>query len=207
MRATPVQVKICGITNLRDAHRAVELGADALGFIFYPGSPRAISPEKAREIIETLPPLVATVGVFVNETIDAVREVRRLAGLSLVQLHGDETPEAVSALGPSVIKTIRVKGIESFDGIDRYHPRAFLLDTHADAAYGGTGERFSWDLTQWVEGTPFFLAGGLNPDNVAAAIAATRPYGVDVSSGVEESPGRKDPVRLKAFIDNAKAAA
>jgi phosphoribosylanthranilate isomerase len=202
-----VQVKICGITNLRDAHRAVELGADALGFIFYPGSPRAVSPEKAREIIETLPPLVSTVGVFVNEDIDTVRAVRRLAGLALVQLHGDETPETVSALGPSVIKTIRVKGVESFDAIDRYHPRAFLLDTHADQAYGGTGQRFAWDLTQWVEGVPFFLAGGLTPDNVAEAIAVTRPYGVDVSSGVEASPGVKDPARLKAFIANAKAAA
>jgi phosphoribosylanthranilate isomerase len=203
----PVRVKICGITNLRDAHRAVELGADALGFNFHPGSPRAISPERAREIIETLPPLVTTVGVFVNETIDAVREVRRQTGIALVQLHGDETPETVSALGPSVIKTIRVKGVESFDDLDRYHPRAFLLDTHADAAYGGTGRRFSWDLTQWVEGVPFFLAGGLTPDNVAEAIAATHPYGVDVSSGVEASPGRKDPALLKAFIENAKAAA
>jgi phosphoribosylanthranilate isomerase len=202
-----IQVKICGITNLRDAHRAVEYGADALGFVFHPASPRAVSPEKAREIVETLPPLVTTVGVFVNETIDTVRAVRRMAGLALVQLHGDETPETVSALGPSVIKTIRVKGIESFDDIDRYHPRAFLLDAHADEAFGGTGRRFSWDLTQWVEGTPFFLAGGLNPDNVAEAVAATRPYGVDVSSGVEASPGHKDPAKLKAFIHNAKAAA
>jgi len=203
----PVQVKICGITNLRDAHRAVELGADALGFVFHPDSPRAVSPEMARAIIETLPPLVTTVGVFVNADIDAVREVRRLTGIALVQLHGDETPETVSALGPSVIKTIRVKGIESFDDIDRYHPRAFLLDTNADEAFGGTGKRFAWDLTRWVEGIPFFLAGGLTPDNVAEAIAAVHPYGVDVSSGVEAEPGRKDPVKLQAFIQNAKAAA
>lgn len=202
-----VRVKICGITNLRDAHRALDLGADALGFVFFPGSPRAVSPEMARRIIETLPPLVTTVGVFVNETIDDVREVRRMTGIALVQLHGDESPEAANALGPSVIKTIRVKGIESFGEIDRYQPRAFLLDAHTDAEYGGTGQRFAWDLAKHVEGVPFFLAGGLTPDNVAEAIAATRPYGVDVSSGVESEPGHKDPVRLKAFIENAKAAA
>lgn len=202
-----VHVKICGITNLRDAHRAVDLGADALGFVFYEDSPRAVSPEMARRIIETLPPLVTTVGVFVNEAIDTVREVQRISGIALVQLHGDETPEAVGALGPSVIKTIRVKGAESFEDIDRYQPRAFLLDTHAEGAYGGTGQRFAWDLAKWVEDIPFFLAGGLTPGNVPRAIAATNPYGVDVSSGVEAEPGHKDPGLLKAFIENAKGAA
>lgn len=201
-----VRVKICGITNAADAHRAVAAGADALGFVFHPDSPREVSVAMARQIISTLPPFVTTVGVFVNETIDRVREVRREAGLDLVQLHGDESPEAVSALGPSVIKAVRIKGVESFAGIDRYEPRAFLLDAHDDAAYGGTGLKFDWDLAQWVDEVPVLIAGGLTPDNVAEAIRVTRPYGVDVSTGVEKEPGLKDPAKLQAFIQNAKAA-
>lgn len=202
-----VRVKICGITTAQDAHRAVGYGADALGFVFAPDSPRRVSVAMARQIISTLPPFVTTVGVFVNETVDGVREVRREAGVDLVQLHGDESPEAVSALGPSVIKAIRIRGGESFDGIERYEPRAFLLDAHDDAAYGGTGLRFDWDLAQWVEDVPMLIAGGLTPDNVGEAIRATRPYGVDVSTGVEHEPGRKDPAKMQAFIQNAKKAA
>jgi phosphoribosylanthranilate isomerase len=201
-----VKVKICGITNAADAHRAVGYGADALGFIFHEASPRNISVPLARQIVSTLPPFVTTVGVFVNATIDRVREVRQQAGLDLVQLHGDESPETVSALGPSVIKAIRIKGAESFDGIERYEPRAFLLDAHDDAVYGGSGLKFDWDLAQWVDEVPVLIAGGLTPDNVAEAIRVTRPYGVDVSTGVEAEPGRKDPVKLQAFIQNAKAA-
>lgn len=200
-----VKVKICGITNAADAHRAVEYGADALGFVFHPDSPRRVSVAMAREIVASLPPFVTAVGVFVNETIDRVREVRTRAGLDLVQLHGDESPEAVSALGPSAIKTIRVQGVESFARLVEYAPRAFLLDAHADAAYGGTGQKFDWDLARWVEDIPVILAGGLTPENVAEAVRTVRPFGVDVSSGVEAEPGLKDPARLKAFIANAKA--
>lgn len=201
-----VRVKICGITNAADAHRAVEYGADALGFVFHADSPRRVSVAMTRRIVESLPPFVTAVGVFVNETIDRVREIRQQAGLDLVQLHGDESPETVSALGPSVIKAIRIQGMESFARLAAYAPRAFLLDAHSDAAYGGTGLKFDWDLAQWVEDVPVILAGGLTPENVAEAVGAVRPYGVDVSSGVEAEPGIKDPARLKAFIANAKAA-
>lgn len=201
-----VKVKVCGITRLEDAHAAIGFGADALGFVFHERSPRCVSVDMARHIISSLPPFVTTVGLFVNETIDRVREVRRRAGVDLVQLHGDESPETVSALGPNVIKVIRVRGIESFAGIEKYRPRAFLLDAHHDAVYGGTGLRFDWDLAQWLDGEiPFIVAGGLTPDNVAEAIEATWPYGVDVSSGVEKEPGVKDPAKMKAFITNAKA--
>jgi len=202
----PVKVKICGITNTRDAHLALEYGADALGFVFYPESPRAVSPEMARDIIGSLPPFISTVGLFVNETIDRVREIRRISGVDLVQLHGDETPETVSALGPGVIKVIRVRGAESFADLDRYQPRAFLLDAHHDVLFGGTGLRFDWDLAQWIDDFPVIVAGGLRPDNVAEAIRRTHAYGVDVSSGVEARPGIKDPALLKAFIHNAKHA-
>ncbi len=201
-----VRVKICGITNVRDAHRALDLGADALGFVFYPKSPRRVSPAMARKIISTLPPFVTTVGLFVNEHIDTVRNIRRESGIDLLQLHGDESPETVSALGPDVIKAIRVKDMASVTHLEVYAPvRALLLDAHSDAAYGGTGLRFDWQLAKFVEG-PMILAGGLTPDNVAEAVRLTQPYGVDVSSGVESEPGRKDPAKLKTFIDNAKGA-
>jgi phosphoribosylanthranilate isomerase len=202
-----VRVKICGITSAADAHRAVEYGADALGFVFHPDSPRRVSVAMARQIVASLPPFVTAVGVFVNETIDRVRQIRTEAGLDLVQLHGDESPETVSALGPSVIKAIRIQGIESFARLVEYAPRAFLLDAHSDAAYGGTGLQFDWDLAQWVEDIPVILAGGLTPGNVAEAVRRVHPFGVDVSSGVEAEPGIKDPQKLKAFISNAKAAA
>ncbi len=201
-----VRVKICGITNLRDAHRAVGYGADALGFVFYDKSPRKVSVVMARKIIKSLPPFVVTVGLFVNETIDRVQEIRRESGVDLVQLHGDESPEMVSALSPYVIKAVRVKGAESVTGLNLYQPRAFLLDAYSDHAYGGTGRSFDWSLSQWVEDVPVILAGGLTPENVTAAVAQVKPYGVDVSSGVEAAPGDKDPVKLKTFIENAKGA-
>jgi len=200
-----VRVKVCGITRLADAHRAVEYGADALGFVFYDKSPRYVTPDAARKIIATLPPFVTTVGLFVNADVDHVRYVKRASGVSLVQLHGDETEETVNSLSPDVIKAIRVKDVDSVTGLDGYNVRAFLLDAHSDAAYGGTGLRFDWELTRWVEGT-VIVAGGLTPDNVAEAVRLTGPYGVDVSSGVESEPGIKDAVKLKAFIDNAKGA-
>jgi len=204
-----VRVKICGLTNAADAHRAIGFGADALGFVFHEDSPRRVSVAMAREIISGLPPFVTTVGVFAGAPIDTVRQVKRDAGIDLVQLHGDESPETVSALGPNAIKVIRVRGLESLEAVARYAPyapRAFLLDTHSDAAFGGTGLKFDWDLAAWVEDVPVILAGGLTPDNVAEAVEVVRPYAVDVSTGVEAEPGRKDPAKLKAFIRNAKAA-
>lgn len=201
-----VRVKICGITNIRDAHRAVDLGADALGFVFHPPSRRCVTVEAARAIIATLPPFVTTVGLFVNDTVEQVAAVRRATGIQMVQLHGDEAPETVAALGPDVIKAIRVKDASSLLGLERYRVRAFLLDAHSDSAYGGTGRTFDWELANWVEDVPVILAGGLTPDNVAEAVRAVHPYAVDVSSGVEAEPGIKDPVKLKAFIDHAKGA-
>lgn len=200
------RVKICGITKLEDALCAVEAGADALGFVFYEKSPRYITPLKAQRIVAALPPFVTTVGLFVNKPQDNIRRIMTQARLQVVQLHGDEKPEDCRDLEPwQVIKALRVKNAESLVGADEYPVDALLLDAWSGNQYGGSGKSFDWDLlTDLNARVPLVLAGGLGPDNVAEAVARVRPFAVDVSSGVEESPGRKDHQKIINFIKQVK---
>jgi phosphoribosylanthranilate isomerase len=204
-----VQVKICGITNLEDAEAAVEAGADALGFVFYPPSPRHVSPEQAEQIIQKLPPFVTTVGLFVDVAFDTVNDLAVRCGLDRIQLHGRETPAFCRQVKQPVIKAFRIKNAESLAHLPGYTVSAYLLDAHVEGALpGGTGASFSWELAARAKPYgPVILAGGLTPENVATAIARTRPYGVDVSTGVECAPGIKDHRKVREFIARAKAAA
>jgi phosphoribosylanthranilate isomerase len=202
-----VRIKICGITNLEDARLAAELGAHALGFIFYPKSPRYIRPDAAREIIRSLPPLVMTVGVFVDEEAGVVKDIAATAGLDWVQLHGQESPEYCRTLGRRVIKGFRIKDAHSLSLLPAYRGsvQAFLLDTYKAGTAGGTGETFDWTLARQAKKSgPIILAGGLTPANVAQAIEAVQPAAVDVASGVEAGPGKKDPEKLRAFFEAVK---
>ncbi|MDD5284938.1 MAG: phosphoribosylanthranilate isomerase [Desulfuromonadaceae bacterium] len=195
-----VKVKICGITNLEDALMAVEAGADALGFVFYRDSPRHIYPEQAALIINKLPPFVQTVGLFVNEDFTTVNETADLCGLDLLQLHGNETPEYCQAVNRRVIKAFRVKEISSLNVIHKYNVAAFLLDAWSPSAPGGTGKTFNWEIAAAAATERIILAGGLTPENVAEAVRIVKPYAVDVSSGVECAPGKKDAGRLQLFF-------
>lgn len=200
-----VKVKICGITNLDDALAAVAAGADALGFVFYDKSPRNVHPLKAAEIIAKLPPFVQTVGLFVDEEAERVNWTADFCGLDLVQLHGDEEPEFCSEINRRVIKAFRVKEAASLARLGSYQVAGYLLDAWVANAHGGTGMTFDWRLAEAAkEHGPLVLAGGLNPDNVADAVEKVRPYAVDVSSGVESEPGRKDHAKVREFIQRAK---
>ena len=198
-----VRIKICGITNLEDALLAAELGADALGFIFYAKSPRKVAPEVARSIIAQLPPFVAAVGVFVDEAAAVVEEVAARVGLDWVQLHGQESPDYCRNLGRKVIKVFRIQDGDSLRLLADYQgaAQALLLDTYKKGQVGGTGEIFDWHLAR--EAKKFgriILAGGLNPENVAQAIEVAGPDAVDTASGTEAAPGKKDPAKLRAFF-------
>ncbi len=199
------RVKVCGITNSEDAFCAVQLGATALGFVFYEKSPRFVTPSEAGKIIKQIPPFVTKVGVFVNAEADYLREARGVAGFDVYQFHGDETPEFCAAFGEDYIKAVRVKDASSLDAVELYDTDAFLFDAYSPDAYGGTGENFSWDvLSRRKLGDKFvILSGGLTPENVRDAIQAVNPYAVDVSSGVESSPGIKDHLKLKRFMEAA----
>jgi phosphoribosylanthranilate isomerase len=200
-----VKVKICGITSLEDALTAVDAGADALGFVFHPASPRHISPEQAAAIIEKLPPFIQTVGLFVNESRDTVNTTADRCGLDLAQLHGDETPDFCRSIKRRIIKAFRVKDSFSLDSASDYRCAAYLLDAWSPAAHGGTGQTFNWEIAAAAAARrPIILAGGLTPDNVAEAVRRVQPYAVDVSSGVECSPGHKDAEKIRAFINQAR---
>lgn len=202
-----VKVKICGITCLDDALVAVDAGADALGFVFFAKSPRHVFPEQAAAIIRRLPPFVQTVGLFVDEPLKMVNETADLCGLDIVQLHGSESPEYCDAVARRVIKAFRVRDITCLEPMNSYRTAAFLLDAWSPTAHGGTGRTFNWEVASCAaQVNRIILAGGLTPDNVAEAIQQVRPYGVDVSSGVEFSPGKKDGRKLADFIANAKSA-
>ena len=201
-----VRVKICGITSLRDALAAVEAGADALGFMFYEESPRAVSVRQAREIIRRLPPFVSKVGVFVNATAAQVKRIARECELDTLQFHGQETPDYCARFSLPVIKAFRIRDAASVRELPAYPVAAWLLDSFVPGRLGGTGAKFNWDLAVLARqaGRPVILAGGLTPANVAKAVRRVRPYAVDVSSGVETAPGVKDADKMRAFIRKAK---
>jgi len=198
-------VKICGITNLEDATHAVRCKADAVGFIFYEGSPRFIEPERAAEIAARLPDFTSKVGVFVNADPKYVQEVSARVKLSAVQLTGNEGADDLVGYETSVIKVFRIKPDFDVEVMRNYLVDAFLLDTHAGKGYGGTGRTFDWNIAvRAKEFGKIILSGGLNPDNIEDAVRFVQPYGVDVSSGVEAEVGKKDPVKVRNFIARAK---
>lgn len=200
-----VRVKICGITRLEDGLAAIDSGADALGFVFYPPSPRYISPEAAAEIIRQLPPFITTVGLFVNEPAVEVDRIRNLTQIDLLQFHGDETAMFCEQFDQAWIKALRVKDRENLQqSLKEYGAaRAILLDSYRPGVPGGTGETFNWDLIPSDYSRPIILAGGLTPDNISDAVRQVQPYAVDVSGGVEVSKGIKDPAKIHAFIRGA----
>lgn len=203
-----VRVKICGITSIEDAVAAVNAGADALGFMFYERSPRRISMDLAATIKNALPPFVVKVGVFADATENVVRSAA-LCGLNALQFHGNEPPDFLKRFSPTTtIKAFRIQNAASLTMLSAYNTSAWLLDSYTPAQLGGTGNTFNWDLAIQARklGRPLILAGGLTPENVADAVRKVRPYAVDVSSGVEFAPGKKDPAKIAAFIQAAKSA-
>jgi phosphoribosylanthranilate isomerase len=203
-----VKAKICGLTNLADAQAAVAAGADALGFNFYEKSPRFILLEAAVEIAKQSPPFVMRVGLFVNAPEDFVLRAISEAGLTMLQFHGDEPPEFCTQFGLMSMKAFRIRDEKSLDELPKYQTDAYLLDAFSPEARGGTGEKFNWDLAVEAQkfGKPIFLAGGLTPYNVADAVRRVRPFAVDVSSGVESAPGKKDVAKIRAFIGAVRQA-
>jgi phosphoribosylanthranilate isomerase len=199
------KVKICGITNYEDAVAAMEMGADLLGFNFYRPSPRYVTPEAAASIINKLPAFVDVAGVFVNHTLDETREIASQCQLDWIQLHGDENAEFCRWLAydsPKTMKAIRVKEAEDVQRTDEYFTDAVLLDAYDPAKYGGTGLTFDWNIIGHI-GKRIFLAGGINPDNAVAAMELG-VYGIDVCSGIESEPGKKDHEKLKRLFDTVR---
>ena len=200
-----VKVKICGITNFEDAAAAVDMGADLLGFNFYPKSPRFIPPQKAVEIINKLPAFVDVAGVFVNATIDHIHETKNLCQLNWVQLHGDEDPQFCRQFlshNVKIMKAIRVKDQTDIEKADSFFTDAVLLDAFDPEKYGGTGLTFDWNIIGHI-GKRIFLAGGINPDNAAKAVELG-VYGIDVCSGIEAEPGKKDHKKMKKLFENIR---
>jgi phosphoribosylanthranilate isomerase len=202
------RVKICGITRVEDAVAAARLGADAIGLMFYPPSPRCVTPEQARRIGRALPPFVTLVGVFVDPAPEELRAVLAQVPLHLLQFHGDETPEFCSGFGPDYIKAARVRpGLDLVQYAARYGAaRGLLLDAFVPGAHGGTGQSFDWALIPRELPLPVVLSGGLEASNIAEAVRRVRPWAVDVSSGVESAKGIKDPARISAFIRGVRDA-
>lgn len=199
------KVKICGITTLEDARAAVDAGADALGFVFFDKSPRCINPAAAAQIIGKLPPFIQTVGLFVNEETEKINWTADYCGLDVVQLHGDESPNDCLDINRRVIKAFRIKDIVSIEPMGKYQVSGYLLDAWSPDHFGGTGKSFNWEMAAAArQYGRIILAGGLSPENVAEAISVTQPYAVDVSSGVESSPGKKDKEKMREFLRRAK---
>ncbi|MBI5491755.1 MAG: phosphoribosylanthranilate isomerase [Deltaproteobacteria bacterium] len=203
------RVKVCGITNIDDALISAEYGADALGFVFWEKSPRYISPDRAAAIIKALPPFITAVGVFVDEPAARVRSIIDASGLGCIQLHGSEPPEECARLngatGVKIIKAFRVRDRNDISRLREYNVSAYLLDAFVEGVPGGTGHTFNWEIAIEAKARGrVILSGGLNPENIIQALAKVEPYGVDVSSGVEESPGKKDRDKLIKFIKRVK---
>lgn len=203
-----VKVKTCGITSVADGLAAAEAGADLIGLMFYDKSPRWVPPELAAEIARAVPPHVVKVGVFVNPPEELVTAAVTRCGLSLLQFHGEEPPEFCTQFGVMSMKAFRIRDAASLRALPRYATDAWLLDAYSPGRRGGTGDTFNWDLASEARklGRPIFLAGGLTPENVAEAVRCAQPFGVDVSSGVESAPGRKDPARMRAFVEAVRKA-
>ena len=201
-----VKVKVCGITNAPDAVAAVEAGADALGFMFYESSPRHVLIRQAAEIIRELPPFIMKVGVFVDAEEDTVMRAIGDCGLTMLRFHGAESPEYCGQFGLMSMKAFRVRDAKSLEALQNYPTEAWLLDAFVADKLGGTGEKFNWDLAIEAKklGRPIFLAGGLTSANVAEAVRLVQPFAVDVSSGVEAAPGKKDHGKVREFIAAAK---
>ena len=199
-----IPTKICGITNLSDAQAAAIHGASAIGFIFYEKSSRAISIEDAKFISRHLSNDISKVGVFVNHDKAFIEEAIRFVSLNIIQLHGDETPGFCNQFDVPVLKALRIKDKASFSVMSDYNVDGFLLDTFSNKQYGGTGETFDWSLLNEQIDTPIILSGGLNPDNVLDAIDSVNPAAIDVNSGVELSPGKKDHQKINLLFENLK---
>lgn len=201
-------VKICGVTSEQDAALCVEAGADAIGLNFAPRSPRCLSIERAHAIMRVIPAHVLSVGVFVDADRETLTRYKETLGLRCLQLHGDETPELLADFLPHAYKALRVRGPSVRQEAERYPGEYLLLDAYVPGVHGGSGARFDWNLAlELAQQRKLTLAGGLTPDNVAQAVCAVKPFCVDVASGVESAPGVKDPVRVRAFVGNAKSAA
>lgn len=201
------RIKICGITNLADAMLAVDAGADALGLIFVEDTPRFVTPEQAEAVIRRLPPFVTPVGVFWNHAPGQVKAVAETCGLAALQFHGDEAPDELIGYSLPVIKTIKIHERGDLERMDAYSASAFLLDSPARWSEGEARQPIQWTLAREARARGrIILSAGLTPANVAEAIAAARPYAVDVNSGVEASPGRKDPVKVREFVAAVRAA-
>ncbi len=203
-----VRSKICGITRIEDALAAAEAGADAIGFVFYAKSPRAVDVRQARAIIAELPPFVTTVGLFVNASRCELNEILEVVPLDLLQFHGDETPQDCEGYHRPWIKALRVRPGDDLEAACQLYAgaRGILLDTYVAGVPGGTGEAFDWSLVPAHLSKPIILAGGLSADNVGQAIAQVRPYAVDVSGGVEQAKGIKDAAKIEAFMRAVKQA-
>ncbi|MBI3560750.1 MAG: phosphoribosylanthranilate isomerase [Gammaproteobacteria bacterium] len=203
----PTRIKICGITRVEDALVAAEAGAHAIGLVFYPRSPRVVTLPVAKTIVAALPPFISKVGLFVNATLDEINPVLAELSLDCLQFHGDETPAFCQQFSRPYIKGIRMlPGINLHAEVPRYATACgVLLDTYDPSLYGGTGHSFDWSLIPPDLPKPVILAGGLTPDNVAAAIRQVHPYAVDVSGGVEASKGIKDHARIRAFIHEVRS--
>jgi len=200
-----VRVKVCGITRVEDALAASDAGADAIGLQFCRSSPRCVSPEQAKFIRDRLPPFMSVVGVFVNACREQIQNIAEICRLDSIQLHGNEPPDFVTGAKAWTIKAIGISGPDDLTGLERYQVDALLLDSKIGERFGGTGHCFNWSLLRGLRiRVPVILAGGLRADNVGDAIRATRPYAVDVCSGVESAPGVKDHYKMRALIENVR---
>ncbi len=204
-----VKVKICGITSVTDGLAATAAGADMIGLMFYERSPRHVAWATAQAIARALPAHVLKVGVFVDPPVEVVGRAIAECGVTLLQFHGDEPPDFCTQFGVMSVKAFRIRDAASLAALPAYRTDAWLLDAFSPAALGGTGEQFNWELAVEAKkpGRPIFLAGGLTPENVAEAVRRVQPFAVDVSSGVESAPGKKDPAKMRAFVTAAKGLA
>lgn len=201
-----IEIKICGLTNLDDAVHAAEYGADAVGFIFHRYSPRYIPPDSAKEIIRMLPDHIVKIGVFVNQTEREVKRTVNLCALDLIQLHGDESPQYCSRFPSEILlKAVSAGKIQGTSGLELYPVKAFVMDAHDPIRYGGTGKTADWKLAAGIRDLyPLILAGGLDENNIMEAVRCVRPHAVDINSGIEIKPGKKDHDRMRKIIEMAK---